>query len=953
MSFQPFINRHIGPNQSETEKMLESMGYKTLDELIEKTIPSSIRLKKPIKIHGPSSEYEYLQTISEISRKNKLYKTYIGRGYYPSITPSPILRNIFENPSWYTSYTPYQAEISQGRLEALLNFQTLIVNLTGMEIANASLLDESTAAAEAMIMLYNSQSEKGKNLFMIDSDTFEQTIEVIKTRAFALGIEVVVEKFKDYQFTGREFGALVQYPTASGEIHDFYSFSEQVHSHGAALAVVADIMALVLLNPPGKWGADVVIGSTQRFGIPIGYGGPQAGYFATLEKYKRNIPGRIIGITKDRLGNSAYRMALQTREQHIKREKATSNICTAQALLATMAGMYAVYHGPEGLRNIAKHIHSATSIFVKRLIDLGYKIENSNFFDTVTIILPADVSVDDIRLIAIEECINMYYYKSNKVAVSFGERVTIDDLNQLIEVFAKGVVKRYRTVTLLDDHECLKPSYLRHDEILPYPVFQTYHSESSFMRYVKKLENRDISLTHSMIPLGSCTMKLNAATELIPLSWSEFADVHPFVPLDQAEGYQQVLYELGEELKELTGLHGISFQPNSGAAGEYAGLIVIKQYFIHKKQEHRNVVLIPSSAHGTNPASAAMAGCKIVVVGCDEKGMVSMNDLSSKAEAHKDNLMAFMLTYPSTYGIFEPTVKEMVDIIHKNGGLVYMDGANMNAQIGLTNPGILGVDVCHLNLHKTFAIPHGGGGPGSGPICVADHLIEFLPSHPMVPVGGQKGVSAISASPWGSALICIISLGFIRMLGSEGIKASAQMAILNANYIASQLKNYYGIVFVNDNGASAHELIVDCRPFKTLAGITEIDIAKRLMDYGFHAPTVSFPVAGTLMIEPTESEPKAELDRFIESMINIYREIKEIAEGVADKTDNVLKNAPHTAGELVSENWQHSYSREKACFPLPWIRENKFFPFVSRTDDATGDRNLICTCSSVIELSDI
>ncbi len=946
MSFDSFKNRHIGPNETETQEMLKKIGFSTIDELIEMTVPASIRLKRPLHLDEPMSEFEYLRHIAEIANKNKQFKTYIGRGYYNTIMPSPILRNIFENPSWYTSYTPYQAEISQGRLEALLNFQTMVLDLTGMEIANASLLDEATAAAEAMIMLFNSRTDKAKTTFFVDNNIFEQTIEVVKTRAIPLGINVVTGDYKTFDFTSNIYGVLLQYPGADGEILDYKPFVEKMQSLSVTTAVAADIMSLVLLTPPGEWGADVVLGTTQRFGIPMGYGGPHAAYFATRDKYKRAIPGRIIGLTKDRRGKTALRMALQTREQHIKRERATSNICTSQALLATMAGMYAVYHGNEGLTRIANHIQCATSTLARRLAELGYKIENENFFDTLTITTPKEITAEEIKRIAEESSINLNYIGKYTVCLSLDETITVEDLNNLVEVFAKAVIKRYRPVSIIEENYCLKESLRRKSTILSHHVFNQYRTETQLMRYIKKLENRDISLTHSMISLGSCTMKLNAATEMMPLSWSAFTNIHPFAPLNQVEGYQQILFELGEMLKEITGFDGISFQPNSGAAGEYAGLMVIRQFFIKKNQLRRNIVLIPASAHGTNPASAAMAGLDIVVVACDQNGFISMEDLKTKAEQYSDKLAAFMLTYPSTYGVFESTVREMIEIIHTHGGQVYMDGANMNAQVGLTNPGTLGVDVCHLNLHKTFAIPHGGGGPGMGPICVADHLVEFLPTHPTVPVGGKNGVGTISASPWGSALISIISYGYIKLLGAEGLAQSTKYAILNANYLAACLKENFGIVFTGENGTSAHEMIIDCRPFKAMADILETDIAKRLMDYGFHAPTVSFPVHGTLMIEPTESESKDELDRFVDALKNIYNEVIEISEGKADKSDNVLKNAPHTSEELVNDTWMHPYSREKAAFPLEWIKENKFFPYVSRTDDAYGDRNLVCSCAS-------
>jgi glycine dehydrogenase len=951
MAFDNFIRRHIGSGKEETNKMLSKLGYNSLDELIDKTIPGSIRLDKELNIPFEGiSENEYLNLIWEIATKNKIYKSYIGLGYYNTIMPAVIKRNIFENPSWYTSYTPYQAEISQGRLEALLNFQTMIMDLTGMEIANASLLDEATAAAEAMIMLYNTRSQEttsqNRDVFFADKNIFPQTIDVVKTRSEPLGIELLTGDYETFDFSGKVFGVLIQYPACDGKINNYRAFIEKAHSNNIAVVVAADLMGLVLLTPPGEWGADVVVGTTQRFGIPMGYGGPHAAYFATRDKYKRSIPGRIIGVTKDSQGKSALRMALQTREQHIKRERATSNICTAQALLATMAGTYAVYHGAEGLKRIARHIHSCAAALASHLQELGYNIVNKVFFDTLKIILPADLTTDELKAIALERQINLNYIDKHTLTLSVDETTSLDNLNELCEMFAVALYKKYKKIQELYEFLISDTEFFRKSEFLTAKVFQNYRSETELMRYIKKLERKDISLTHSMISLGSCTMKLNAAAEMIPLSWPEFSDIHPFVPMEQAEGYQQLYHDLGHWLCEITGFSEISFQPNSGAAGEYTGLLVIRKYHQSRNESQRDVVLIPSSAHGTNPASAAMAGLKIVLVACDEKGNISIPDLKSKAEENKNNLAALMITYPSTHGVFEEKVKEIVDIVHRCGGQVYMDGANMNAQVGLTKPGVIGADVCHLNLHKTFAIPHGGGGPGMGPICVADHLVEFLPTHPLSPVGGAKGINAVSSSPWGSALITIISYGYIKMLGNKGITDVSKYAILNANYIAACLKYLFNIVYTGENGTVAHEMIIDCRPFKALADITEIDIAKRLMDYGFHAPTVSFPVHGTLMIEPTESESLQELDRFIEALKSIYDEIQEIAQNKADRSDNVLKNAPHKAEAVVNDLWSHKYSREKAAYPLPWIRENKFWPASGRIDDAYGDRNLVCSCVS-------
>ncbi len=952
MAFDNFASRHIGPGKEELNLMLAKIGVKSLDELIDKTVPSSIRLKKSLNIPEGISESEFLVNIKEIAQKNKIYKTYIGFGYYNTITPSVILRNIFENPSWYTSYTPYQAEISQGRLEALLNFQTMVMDLTGMEMANASLLDEATAAAEAMIMLYNSRPTEivnaNANIFFVDENTFPQTIDVLKTRSEPLGIHLQVGKFNELKFSDSKIlGVLIQYPNSNGQIVDYTKFVQEAHLNMVQVAVAADLMSLVLLTPPGEWGADVVVGSTQRFGIPMGYGGPHAAYFATNEKYKRALPGRIIGVTRDVTGKTALRMALQTREQHIKRERATSNICTAQALLATMAGMYAVYHGNEGLKRIANHIHQSAITLANGIKNLGYTIVHSNYFDTLEIQLPNELKVDELIAIAEERQVNLNYFNNNTILISVDETTSIQDINQLLEIFAVAVFKKYIPVEKLDESLGLIELFQRKSDFLKHDIFKLYHSETEMMRYIKKLERKDISLTHSMISLGSCTMKLNAATEMLPLTWPEFNSIHPFVPLDQVEGYHQMYHELGKWLCAITGFSGISFQPNSGAAGEYAGLMVVHKYHQAKGEVNRNVVLIPASAHGTNPASAAMSGLKVVVVNCDENGNISIDDLKLKAEQYKNNLSCLMLTYPSTHGVFEDKVVEMVNIIHTFGGQVYMDGANMNAQVGLTNPGIIGVDVCHLNLHKTFAIPHGGGGPGMGPICVAEHLVEYLPTHPLAAVGGKNGVSAISASPWGSALITVISYAYIKMLGASGLTDATKYAILNANYLAACLKDKFSIVYTGENGTVAHEMIADCRQFKQLANVTEIDIAKRLMDYGYHAPTVSFPVHGTLMIEPTESESKYELDKFISAMNSIYDEIIEISEGKSDSIDNVLKNAPHTADSVINSIWEHKYSREKAVYPLNWIRENKFWPGCSRVDDAYGDRNLVCSCQPI------
>ncbi|HSH50294.1 MAG TPA: aminomethyl-transferring glycine dehydrogenase [Bacteroidales bacterium] len=952
MALDNFIQRHNGPRGHEIETMAKKVGVSGLDELIEKAVPSSIMLDKPMSLANGISEYEYLKKLKSIASKNKLYKSYIGKGFYDTITPSVILRNILENPGWYTSYTPYQAEISQGRLEALLNFQTVVMDLTGMEITNASLLDESTAAAEAMIMLHNARPRKqvkaGANTFFVDENIFPQTIAVIETRAEPLGIEIKKGKFDEVELDEKIFGAIVQYPAADGKIEDYRNFVEKAHQNEIAVSVAADIMSLVLLTPPGEWGADVVVGSTQRFGIPMGYGGPHAGYFATQEKYKRNIPGRIIGVSKDAQNKPALRMALQTREQHIKRERATSNICTAQALLATMAGMYAVYHGPEGLTRIAKHIHYTAVTLNQKLNELGFEQENKHFFDTLKIKL-RNVKAEQIRKLALAKEINFNYIDESTVGISTDETTLIQDINNIVDIFAEAAGKKVDVVSHITEKTVFDNKFKRTSDFLTLDCFKQYRSETEMMRYIKKLERRDFSLTHSMISLGSCTMKLNAATELFSLSWPEFGGIHPFVPTGQAEGYHQLFKELEEDLKVITGFEAISFQPNSGAAGEYAGLMVIRQYHIDHGEAHRNVTLIPSSAHGTNPASAVMAGTKVVVVECDENGNIDVDDLRKKAEAHKDNLAAWMVTYPSTHGVFESKIKEMNKIIHDNGGLVYMDGANMNAQLGLTNPAILGADVCHLNLHKTFAIPHGGGGPGVGPIGVNEKLKPYLPSHPVIKTGGKKGIHAIAAAPWGSASILPISHAFIKMMGGDGLTMAAKIAILNANYIAQSLHGYYDILYTGETGFVAHEMIVECRNFKQMANITEADIAKRLMDYGFHAPTLSFPVHGTLMVEPTESESMQELDRFIEAMIAIHKEIMEVKDGKTDAENNVLKNSPHTQDVAVADKWERPYARQKAAFPLDWIRENKLWPSVSRVDDGFGDRNLMCTCAPIEE----
>ncbi len=950
MGTDKFVSRHIGPRDHEIDTMLQKVGASSLDELIEQTVPSSIRLERPLNIGKGLTERQYFRKIHDIAQQNKVYNTYIGMGYYDVITPAVIQRNVLENPVWYTSYTPYQAEISQGRLEALLNFQTVVTEMTGMELANASLLDEATAAAEAMIMLFNSRSRKQVkaevNVLFADENMWPQTKEVLITRAKPLGIELQFGDIHSFECDDKVFGVLVQYPNSNGTIECYKALTEKIHANDCRIAVAADLMSLALLTPPGEWGADIVFGTTQRFGIPMGYGGPHAAYFATREELKRQLPGRIIGITKDVNGKRALRMALQTREQHIKRERATSNICTAQALLATMAGFYAVYHGEEGIRAIAERIHSIAYQISREVENLGYKQLNADYFDTLRFELPEGVKVEDIERFSLDLEMNFRYFENGNVGISIDETTNLFDLNWIVEVFAKAAGKEVPVIGDFSEDLAIKSDLARTSSFLTQDIFKKYRSEAEMVRYIKKLERRDISLTHSMISLGSCTMKLNASTEMFPLSWIEFSGLHPFIPTNQALGYHMMMDELRSDLSEITGFADVSLQPNSGAAGEYAGLMVIHAYHESRGEGHRNISLIPASAHGTNPASAVMAGMKVVVVKCDEKGNIDVEDLRAKAEEHKDNLSNLMVTYPSTHGVFEESIIEVCQIIHDNGGQVYMDGANMNAQVGLTSPGHIGADVCHLNLHKTFAIPHGGGGPGVGPIGVAKHLVDFLPTHSVID-NGRKGITAVAAAPWGSASVLPITYGYIKMLGGEGLTQSTKMAILNANYMASHLKDDYGILYTGKNGRVGHEMILECRHLKASSGITETDIAKRLMDYGFHAPTLSFPVYGTLMVEPTESESLQELDRFISAMKSIYTEIKEVENGTADKEDNVLKNAPHPAYKVVADEWNHSYGREKAAYPLPYIRENKFWIDVARVDDAYGDRNLVCACEPI------
>ncbi|WP_242157951.1 aminomethyl-transferring glycine dehydrogenase [Aestuariivivens sediminis] len=943
MNTNAFALRHIGPNENDQHQMLEVLGLNSLDELINETIPDDIRLKNGLHLDDPMTEHEYLLHIHDLSKENKARKTYIGLGYHPTILPAVIQRNILENPGWYTAYTPYQAEIAQGRLEALLNFQTMITELTGMEIANASLLDESTAAAEAMSLLFairdRGQKKAGINKFFVSDVILPQTLSLLKTRATPIGIELVIGNEAHFDFSETYFGALLQYPGKNGQITDIEWFIQHANTSNIKVAVAADILSLIKLEAPGKFGADVVIGTTQRFGIPMGFGGPHAAYFATKEAYKRDIPGRIIGVTKDANGNRALRMALQTREQHIKRDKATSNICTAQVLLAVMAGMYAVYHGPHGLQFIANKIHNKASKLAQVLETLGYSQVNTSYFDTLQI----RTNAKRIRKIAKAKKVNLFYPDSETVTISINETTSIRDINYLISIFAEAAQKKTIIIESVQEACNIANSVRRKSSFLTDPVFNTYHSETELMRYIKQLERKDLSLNHSMISLGSCTMKLNAASEMLPLSWFKWGNIHPFAPLNQARGYITVLKALEDQLTEITGFAATSLQPNSGAQGEFAGLMVIKAYHESRGEHHRNICLIPSSAHGTNPASAVMAGMQVVVTKSTEEGNMDVNDLREKAELHKDNLAALMVTYPSTHGVYESAIKEITKIIHDNGGQVYMDGANMNAQVGLTNPGHIGADVCHLNLHKTFAIPHGGGGPGVGPICVAEQLVPFLPGNPVKPVGGKKAITAISAAPYGSALACLISYGYIKMLGAEGLTQATKIAILNANYMKKRLEGSFDTLYSGECGRAAHEMIVDCRPFK-IKGIEVSDIAKRLMDYGFHAPTVSFPVAGTLMIEPTESESKAEIDRFCDALLSIKKEIDALSK---EDTNNVLKNAPHTLGMVTADEWLLPYSREKAAFPLDYVRDNKFWPSVRRVDDAYGDRNLICTCTPI------
>ena len=939
-----FVERHIGPSPGEVQQMLDVLGLPTLDTLIDQTVPQAIRLNRPLQLRAERSEHAALAELKKIASKNQVFRSFIGMGYHDCITPPVIQRNILENPGWYTAYTPYQPEIAQGRLEALLNFQTMIIDLTGLEIANASLLDEATAAAEAMTMSYGLCKSKAK-AFFVSSACHPQTIEVVQTRAKPLDIDIVVGDHTTFAFEQPVFGVLLQYPSSDGTICDYRDFVEQAHAAGALVTVAADPLSLILLTPPGEFGADIAVGSTQRFGIPLGYGGPYAAYFATREEYKRQVPGRIVGVSRDVYGKPALRLALQTREQHIRRDKATSNICTAQVLLAVMASMYAVYHGPSGIKRIAQNVHKLTVILAEGLKRLGYGIGSEHFFDTVRVELgekPGVRTLEEILEASSARNINLRTLDTSAVGISLDETTTNEDLLDLWQIFA-GTDSLPFTVEELAPPDSLLP-FARHSSYLTHPVFNRYHSETELLRYVHRLQAKDLSLTTSMIPLGSCTMKLNATAEMMPVTWAEFGKIHPFAPQSQTRGYQVLFEQLESDLAEITGFAGISLQPNAGSQGEYTGLLVIREYHAQRGEGHRNICLIPQSAHGTNPASAVMCGMKVVAIACDAQGNVDLDDLKAKAEKHSEQLAALMVTYPSTHGVFEEQIKDICAIIHAHGGQVYMDGANMNAQVGLCRPGDFGADVCHLNLHKTFCIPHGGGGPGMGPIGVMPHLVPFLPGHTVISTGGKQGIGAVSAAPWGSASILTISWMYIVMMGAAGLTKATKVAILNANYIARRLEPYYPVLYKGKAGLVAHECILDLRSLKRSAGIEVEDIAKRLMDYGFHAPTVSWPVAGTIMVEPTESESKEELDRFCDAMIRIREEIEEIELGKVDLQNNVLKNAPYTAEALITTEWNHPYSREQAAYPAPWTREHKFWPTVGRIDNAFGDRNFVCSC---------
>ena len=938
---EKFADRHIGPDDAQVKEMLEVLGYSNLDELTKDVLPDNILFTEDKKMAPAFSEPEMLAYLKKIASKNKVFKSYIGMGYYNTITPPVILRNVLENPGWYTQYTPYQAEIAQGRLEALLNFQTMVLDLTGMELANSSLLDEGTAAGEAMTMFRSLGKKKQGNKFFVDYSVFPQTKDILETRAEPLEIELVYGDFKTAQINEEYFGALVQYPNNEGNVETYSEFVEKVHGAGAKVCVAADVLALTLLTPPGEWGADCVVGTTQRFGVPPGFGGPHAAYFATKEDFKRQVPGRIIGISKDRYGNNALRMALQTREQHIKRQNATSNICTAQVLLAIMAGMYATYHGPDGLKSIAERTHGLTQVLANNLEKIGYSQLNNFYFDTLLI---QAKNTEAIKKVAEANEVNLRYFDNGNIGISLDETCTVETVEELVAIFAEANNTSTKAEIAEPNNSNLPANLQRTSTYLTHDVFHSCRSEHEMLRYLKSLENKDLSLTHSMISLGSCTMKLNATTEMIPVTWEEFNSIHPFVPANQALGYKLMIDELEADLSVITGFPGVSLQPNAGAQGEFTGLLVIRAYLNSIGQGHRNIAIIPSSAHGTNPASAVLAGLKVVVVACDDKGNIDVSDLEAKVEEHKENLAALMITYPSTHGVFEPGVKIMTKLIHDNGGQVYMDGANMNAQVGLTSPAEIGADVCHLNLHKTFCIPHGGGGPGMGPICVGEHLKPFLPGHSIVDMAYDKAIPAVSAAPWGSASILLISYTYIKMMGWDGLKKATQVAILNANYMKKRLEENYKTLYSGVNGNAAHEFILDTREFKKSCGVEAEDIAKRLMDYGFHSPTLSFPVAGTLMIEPTESESKEEMDRFVNALHGIFNEIKEIESGEADSEDNVMKNAPHTCQEICGDIWNHVYLRSKAAYPTPFTLIRKFWPSVGRVDSTYGDRNLVCAC---------
>jgi len=949
---EKFQDRHNGPRAEEAQEMLAFLGVQSVDELIEQTVPSQIRLKKALALPEALSEKAYLAKVKQLADKNKVFKSYIGQGYYDVTVPGVIQRNVLENPGWYTQYTPYQAEIAQGRLQALLNFQTAVSDLTGLEIVNASLLDEATAAAEAMFMLYSARKNKEANVFLVTPNVFPQTLDVLQTRATPFGVEIRVADIEEANLAADVFAVFIQYPAADGTLAEYAAFTAAAHEQNITVCVAADLLSLALLTPPGEWGADVVVGNSQRFGVPMGFGGPHAAFFATKDAYKRNIPGRIIGVTSDANGNYALRMALQTREQHIRRDKASSNICTAQALLAIMASFYAVYHGAEGIKNIASRVNDLAKLLDKALQELGYEQTNASYFDTLRVVVGDQVGA--LKGEALNNELNFFYHEG-VVGISIDETTTFEDIQTIVKVFAKIKAKSLNDIDLNGLADSLSASIpdalVRTSAYLTHPIFNSYRSESEMLRYIKTLESKDLSLCHSMIPLGSCTMKLNATTEMVPLTWAHFGGLHPFAPVDQTSGYMQLINELNDWLSEITGFAKMSFQPNSGAQGEYAGLMVIRAYHESRGEGHRNICLIPASAHGTNPASASMAGLKVVVVKCDEFGNIDVADLRARAEEHAANLNSLMVTYPSTHGVFEESIIEICAIIHEHGGQVYMDGANMNAQVGLTSPGFIGADVCHLNLHKTFCIPHGGGGPGMGPIGVVEHLVPFLPNHEVVAVSGEEGISAVSAAPFGSASILTISYAYIAMMGSDGLTAATKTAILNANYIKARLEGHYSVLYAGANGRCAHEMILDCRGFKNV-GVEVADIAKRLMDYGFHAPTVSFPVAGTLMVEPTESESKAELDRFCDALIAIRAEIAAVEAGEVDQKENVLKHAPHTAEVVTGDEWSRPYSRQTAAYPLPYLKVNKFWPSVGRVNDSQGDRTLICSCPSIEEYAE-